>query len=157
MERGIHSIQGPVVSMGTALMLFLVPRLAEYTGKKTAGKKKREAEIVRSYLCRGSSRSGEATPACSMGPHPEHRNHMHTSQGPTSILGNKDEQARKGKPELVIGWISVPRPKTNAPSASCRTSDLCYHCIKNRLDRPRKLGVSHTRLIFIMEIIQRWH
>lgn len=41
MERGIHSIQGPVVSMGTAFMLLLVPRLAEYTGKKIAGKKER--------------------------------------------------------------------------------------------------------------------
>lgn len=41
MERGIYSIQGPVVSMGTALMLLLVSRLAEYTGKKIAENKKK--------------------------------------------------------------------------------------------------------------------
>lgn len=41
LERGIHSIQDSVVSMGTALILLLAPRLAGYTAKKIAGKKER--------------------------------------------------------------------------------------------------------------------
>jgi hypothetical protein len=83
-----------------------------------------------------------------MDPHQEHRNHMYTSwtnfhpwkQGWTSLKRQAGVSKR---------WIFIPRPKMNASSASCHTSNLCYYCIKNRLDRPRKLdGIYFTYIAY---------
>lgn len=60
LERGIHSIQGSVVSMGTALMLLLAPRLAGHTGKRKLQGRKKVAGIEGSYVG-GNSQLDEAT------------------------------------------------------------------------------------------------
>lgn len=60
LERGIHSIQGFLVSMGTALMLLLATRLARHTGKRKLQGRKKGARIEESYIG-GNSQLDETT------------------------------------------------------------------------------------------------